>query len=854
MSSGSMTAVSLMHESGTGGSPKYGTVSQLPIVGAVTSISSPQILRASPDTGSVGYYKMSLANGVQVELAGTAHVGMLQYSFPAGQQANILVDVSHYLPASKNGPASQSFTNGSIQVFGDGHYEGSGTYQGGWNLAAPWTVYFCGLFSESPTSQTFQLSSNTTSAQLSTSLSAFGTYRAGALFSFKSANVTSKVGFSFISSARACQYIDNEVPSGTSLSDIVTASKSAWNSQVLSKITTSETNTTLLGQLYTSLYGMHLLPSNRTGESPNPAWNPQVPYYDDLYTIWDLFRCTTPLYHILQPTMYEGFLQSLIEIWRTDGWLPDGRSSNYNGREQGGSNADNVLADAYVKGVQGQVDWNLGYQALVKDAEVTPPNNHDPIATDSSTQQGRSALPDWLKFGYITTRFSRSVSRAIEYSVNDFSLYQVASGLGKKADATKYLARSRNWRNHWDPTVHSYQTSGFIVPRQPNGAFLAQNVSSCGGCWWGDIYYEGTPWEYTVNVHHDLEALITMGGGPKNFTTRLNTLIDPANSLIDMGNEPGFGTPYLYNFVNQQPLSVKAARTVAKVQYAPGPGGLPGNSDAGAMQSWLLWNMIGLYPLTGQTTFLIQSPWFSNLTIDLENGNTLIITSTNGTVAGLPDEAIYVQSLKVNGKPWTKNWLTWNDVFANGGTMEYVLGTEMTPWDSNGALPPSPASGGDQTGGKGGDWLSQLHAIARNRRLKKVAEGVGAVSGAFVLCLMGLAAWFLSKFIGKSKKKTDDEEKGEKNEEDGSKNEPALTTMDEISRVDDIQETPEKLSLEIEDEKTDEEHSVIMVPFTEMLPLHTERTKEPVDGREDGIEGQTFFDDHDDDNKERRSA
>lgn len=149
-----------------------------------------------------------------------------------------------------------------------------------------------------------------------------------------------------------------------------------------------------------------------------------------------------------------------------------------------------------------------------------------------------------------------------------------------------------------------------------------------------------------------------------------------------------FNIPYLYNYVNRQDLSVLRSRNVAKT-YNTGVDGLPGNSDAGAMQTWLLWNMIGLYPITGQTTFLIHSPWFESMTIDLGSSKTLKITSTGGDGNG--DSSFYVQSLKVNGKSWNRSWLTWDDVFANGGTLEFVLGNSPANW-TTGELPPSPAS------------------------------------------------------------------------------------------------------------------------------------------------------------------
>jgi predicted alpha-1,2-mannosidase len=571
------------------------------------------------------------------------------------------------------------------------------------------------------------------------------------------------VGISFISSAKACQFVDTETPAGTTLQNLVNQSKAIWNKDVLSKVTTTESNSSLLTQLYSALYGMHLLPSNRTGESPNPNWNPAEPYYDDIYTFWDLFRCTTSLFHVLQPVAYEELLRSLVEVYRTDGYLPDARSSNFNGRTQGGSNADNILADAYVKGVRGKLNWTEAYAAMVKDAEVVPPNNHDPSAMDSSTQQGRGALPDWLKLGYITTKFTRSVSRAVEYSANDFALSQVAKGLGRPAaEVKRYLSRSRGWRNHWDPSATSFNTSGFLVPRTPDGLFIRQDPMKCNGCYWGDPYYEGKPWEYTVNVHHDLAALINLGFGNDTFFKRLTTLLDPVHHIFEPGNEPDFGTPYLFNFINRQAESVKQARFVAKTQYNDGMGGLPGNSDAGAMQSWLLWNMIGLYPLTGQTTFLIHSPWFAHLAIDLGSGKTLNISSTGGS-----DEAIYVQSLKVNGKSWTKNWLTWDDVFANGGTLDFVLGTEMAQWDT-GPLPPSPGSVGDdgtQQRAKGYLDTKPKYAPATKKDNKTgLYVGIAFTIVVFFLAIAGI--WFLRKWGWKRGGKQDVESNGAGNADD----------------------------------------------------------------------------------------
>ncbi|KAF4638078.1 hypothetical protein G7Y89_g38 [Cudoniella acicularis] len=694
LSFGKFSGFSMMHEQGTGGAPKYGTVAQLPLVGNITTpLSSTTVGRAVADQGSVGYYKAQTSDDVVVELAATAHAGMYQYAFPTSSTGkNILIDVSHVLPSFRGQGLGQGYAGGEFNIMPDGHYEASGIYNNGWNRSPDWTIYSCGYFNTTASSATAYI--NNVAQTTGSASSNSSTVPVGGLFTFTNATFSSRVGISWVSKAQACENVNNEIPSWTKFSKVVQNTKDAWNSEVLSKVTVTSTNTSNLALLYTSLYFMNLLPTNQTGE--NPGWKSPEPYYSDIFTLWDLFRCSTALLHIIQPVVYEEYIRSLIDIWRFDGYLPDARSSNYNGRTQGGSNADNVLADAFVKGVRGEVNWIDGYAAMRKDAEVTPPNTipPDPMAPDSSTKEGRGALPDWLQYGFITPTFSRAASRAVDYAYNDFSLYQVASGLQNHEDAAKYLNRSRNWRNHWNPAQQSLGFSGFIVPRNLTSFIATDPVNDDG--YWGDPYYEATSWDYSFGDIHDMAKLVEWMGGNDTFYSRLETTFavganpsNPTGILFDSTNEPTFNVPYLYNYINRPDRSVYQSRHVAKTLYTTAVNGLPGNSDAGAMQTWVLWNMIGLYPVTGQTTFLIHSPWYECMTIDLSNGKNLVITSSGGDGNG--DTNIYVQSLKVNGRPWVKSWLEWDDIFANGGTMEFVLGPDPVLW-ATGELPPSPAT------------------------------------------------------------------------------------------------------------------------------------------------------------------
>lgn len=370
--------------------------------------------------------------------------------------------------------------------------------------------------------------------------------RIGGMFTFsaETTSVTSRVGISWISIKKARQNVDGEIPAGTALQKVVEDTKSAWNEEVLSKITIKSPSTESRQLLYTSLYFMNLLPTNQTDE--NPGWTSAEPYYSDIFTLWDLFRCSTPLLHIINPKVYEEFIRSLIDIWRHDGYLPDARSSNYNGRTQVGSNADNVLADAFVKGVRGKINWNDGYAAMVKDAEVAPLNLDppDPQAPDASTKEGRGGLSDWIEHGFITKPiYTRSVSRAVEYAYNDFSLYQVAKGLGNDDDAAKYLNRSRNWRNHWNPNLESLGFTGFVGPRSLTDFIPITPLEDRG--YWVGPFYEGGTWDYSWTDVHDINKMIELMGGTKRTLDRLETMFQvgkhpkfPNGTIYDESNEP----------------------------------------------------------------------------------------------------------------------------------------------------------------------------------------------------------------------------------------------------------------------------------------------------------------------------
>lgn len=291
----------MLHESGTGGAPKYGVVSQMPVLGSITNpLEDHNDTRAAPDNTEVGYYQSFLGSGITVELAGAERAGYYRYTFPDTDQAkNVIIDVSHVLPSYRGQGLQQAYLGGNIEILGDdGHYEGYGSYNNGWNRAPKWTVYFCGYFDQAPSAyETFLGVGNTNATldQYPAGDSVTSTSRLGVVYTFDDLIVTSRVGVSFISTEQACQNVNTQIPAGTALDTLKEQTKEAWNDQVLSKVTTTDTSSlTNLQLLYSSLYHMSIIPTNKTGE--NPLWVSSEPYYDDIFTLWDLVCLAISLY------------------------------------------------------------------------------------------------------------------------------------------------------------------------------------------------------------------------------------------------------------------------------------------------------------------------------------------------------------------------------------------------------------------------------------------------------------------------------------------------------------------------------------------------------------------------------
>lgn len=660
------------HVSGTGGGCKYGNILVQATTGEVTPLDS-----ASPradEKASAGLYSVTLARfGVQVEITAARRSAIYRFSYPQGSKANLFFDVSHFLISGLKTGETQSLVASEVNIVSPTEVAGFTTLKGGWNKQpTPFTVYFVARTDVPAVSWGTWLDGKLDAG----SKSAHGPAdtSAGAWMSYESKSgrpVLMKIGISFISVEQARRNLAEEIP-GFDFAATHAEAVAKWN-RALGKIEIGGATPEQQQLFYTALYHTMLMPTDRTGE--NPLWKSNEPYYDDYYAIWDIFRSSGPLLTLIAPEREAGIVRSLVDIYRHDGYMPDARSGNYNGRTQGGSNAEFMITDAYVKGLKG-IDWNDAYKAEVQDAEA-PPADH--------FKEGRGGLDDWRSLGYVSIEGSdRPGSVHMEYAADDYEIALLAKGLGKTADYKKYLGRSGNWKNLWDGDFAVDGFTGFIRPKHRDGNWLTPFTALDTGTWNGDTFYEGNSWTYSTFVPQDVAGLMAMSGGTQKFVDRLDAFFS-VPGRYDVGNEPGFLTPYLYNWAARPDKTDEHVRAIIAQSYHTGQSGLPGNDDSGAMSSWYAFGQMGIFPNAGQDVYLIGSPAYRETTLHLAEGKNFVIEARN-----LSPENIYVVAATLDGRQLNRSWLHHKEIVSGG---KLVLTMSDKPGDWGKEDPPPSASG-----------------------------------------------------------------------------------------------------------------------------------------------------------------
>ncbi|KAI2610536.1 glycoside hydrolase family 92 protein [Hypoxylon sp. NC1633] len=714
-----------LHDSGTGGSPSLGNFPLFVHPGCpqddfsqckFTSFERAVARVNDSATAQPGYFAIGLNNSVYAEMTASEHVTLYRFSFSDKEEvwSDRAMVPTYPLILLDLIDLGNSRSGGDVEVNPQtGRITGNSTFKPSFGTGL-YTAHFCADFRGAEIRKTgVFLHTNVTEGLNAMGKEASNYYippgSAGAWIHFDrpaKQQLMARVGLSFMSVDQACSNAEIEIPDFRFL-DVVKSSQNAWKEKLsVIKPDTSGLSQESLTTFWSGLYRALISPQDYTGE--NQLWTSDEPYYDSFYCIWDSFRAQHPLLTIIDPAVQTKMVRSLIDTYKHEGKLPDCRMSFSKGFTQGGSNADVVLADAFVKNLTDGIDWNLGYEAVVSDAEVEP--------SDWSTS-GRGDLESWHKVGYVpyddtdrngTGPMSRGISRTVEYAYDDFAIALMARGLGRKADETKYLQRSGNWRNLFNAeqedlyrdeagVVQKTQFTGFLQPRFRNGTWRYQNTRLCSPsyqqhvCYFDTQYetYEGSPWLYTFYVPQDMAALVEALGGRETFVDRLEYF--HSSGINYMGNEPNFLPTFQFHYGGRPGRSSYWVHQYIPAQFNSSINGIPGNDDC-AMGAFTAFAFMGFYPVAGQDVYLLTAPMFREVSIQTPSGRPATLRNVGGFDAPRYNN-IYIQSAKLNGKPHNQSWIT-HDFFVNGGTLEFVLGPTESDWGTKEEdLPPSLSTG-----------------------------------------------------------------------------------------------------------------------------------------------------------------
>ena len=357
---------------------------------------------------------------------------------------------------------------------------------------------------------------------------------------------------------------------------------------------------------------------------------------------------------LLYPEKQLDMVRSMVEMYKESGWLPKWELNSTETHVMEGDPAIPVIVDTYLKGLT-DFDVNAAYKAMIKSA--TTPGKENKLRPD---------IDEYINKGYIPLieEFDNSVSHALEYYIADWNIAQLAKELGKTDDYKRFLKQSLQYEQYYDKEF------GTLRPKLANGSFLTpfnplqgQNFEPCPG------FHEGTAWQYTFCAPHDVNGMIKMMGGKKAFSQKLQKVFN--DSLFDMANEPDIHYPYLFNYVKgDEWRTQKEVSRLLYTYYKNAPDGLPGNDDCGTLSSWVIFSMMGLYPICpGNTDYAVSCPVFDKITIQLNSdyypGKKITIKKTD------TGKSKYVKSIRVNGKTIKGFFINHKDL-VEGGEIEFI--------------------------------------------------------------------------------------------------------------------------------------------------------------------------------------
>lgn len=639
------------HLSGTG-APEYCDVLLMPTVGHVQMLpgdeNDPQsgyrsAFRHENEQAAPGYYSVLLDDhGVKAELTATARTGFHRYTFPASEQSNIIIDLKN----------RDHVIESNIEVISDTEIQGLRRSK---RWADDQYVYFYACFSKP-----FKAFGIAVNDSIKAGIKKASGQNIRAFVQFKTKKdeqVLVKIGISAVDAEGARKNLESENKSWD-FDQVAQMAHTNWNT-FLSKIDVKGGSEKQKRIFYTSLYHTAIAPNvfmdvdNRYRGIDHKIHEANGFTNYTVFSLWDTFRANMPLYTIINPSRYQEFIKTFLEMYKVGGVLPQWEIAGNNTAVMIGYHTHSVILDGYAKGING-FDAPLALEAMKKRV------------------MGIGYLNDW---GYIPAdKSGGSVSEVMEYAYNEWSVAQMAKLLGNSTDYQDYMYRSQFYKNLFDPST------GFMRPKDSHRKWVSPFDPAEGS----EHFVEGNSYQYSLFAPHDVNGLIGLIGGDQKFIAWMDTLftktskhdehVIDASGLIGQyahGNEPSHHMAYLYNYAGVPWKTQAIVRQILDTMYDDQPNGLSGNEDCGQMSAWYILGAMGFYQVCpGTPVYTIGTPLFDKVTIHLENGKDFTVVAH-----GVSNKNIYIQSATLNGKPLTRSWFTHTDIL-NGSTLAFEMGAE----------------------------------------------------------------------------------------------------------------------------------------------------------------------------------
>lgn len=598
-----------------------------------------------------GYYSVTLDEpDVTAELTATTHTALHRYTFHKADSASLLIDLQH-------GPAWRDEQYHSQVSFCETNWENDSTLTGH-VINKVWVnqVYYFAMKFNRPIIASSELPMAATEKGK----------RIIATFDMKPEDqLLMKVALSTTGVEGAKANLTAEL-NGWDFEGVRQAAKNEWNSY-LSRIDVEGT-TDEKTNFYTSFYHALIQPneiSDIDGKYRNAKDEIVQATGDKFYSTfstWDTYRAAHPFYTLMVPERVDGFVNSLVDQCETIGYLPIWGLWGGETFTMIANHSVPIIAEAYAKGFRG-FDAERAFNAIKQTQTVSHPL--------------KSNWENYTQYGYFPTDLTEaeSVSSTLESVYDDYAAADMAKRMGKEEEAAYFAKRADYYKNLFDPSTK------FMRPKKADGTWKSPfNPSQVGHSESiGGDYTEGNAWQYTWHVQHDVPGLIALFGGEEAFlqkldsvfTVKLETTQADVTGLIGQyahGNEPSHHVAYLYTLAGRPERTQELIRQIFDTQYLPKPNGLCGNDDCGQMSAWYMFSAMGFYPVNPVSgEYVFGAPQFPKFTLHLADGKTFTILAE-----GLSEEHKYIDSITLNGKPYTKNYITHEDIL-KGGTLVYKM-------------------------------------------------------------------------------------------------------------------------------------------------------------------------------------